>query len=370
MSAVPRENHIASLDGIRGLAAVLVFCSHVMSPELIPGGFGVTIFFFLSGYLITTLLRTEYQRNGDISFRRFYLSRVYRILPPMYIVLGIMLLLCLTGLRDSEMTLNAVLAQFGHFTNYYFAFFGERHFVSDTAVMWSLAVEEHFYLLFPLLLLVLLRRFELPRIAALLLAGCVAVLIWRCCVVFLLGWGEAYTYHATDTRVDSLLYGCVLALWCNPALEAKRVVLPKATVYLILTACAALLLSTFLVRSPAFRETLRYSLQGVALFGVFFCAVRYHDWWLFAWLDSRPMRALGLVSYTVYLVHLPILGTLKEYTSLGLVGRFVLCAAGTALASTAMYLLVERRLAILRRRLHGSRLRPAGDATVVAPAAS
>jgi peptidoglycan/LPS O-acetylase OafA/YrhL len=370
MSPAPRDNHIPSLDGIRGLAALLVFTSHVTRPDLLPGGFGVTVFFFLSGYLITTLLRTEYERNGDISFRRFYLSRVYRILPPMYIVLGLMLLLCLSGVRDNEMTWDAVLAQFAHFTNYYYAFAGERHFVTGTSTLWSLAVEEHFYLLFPLVLLLLLRRLDPARVAAVLLAACAVVLAWRCCVVFVLGWGEAYTYHATDTRVDSILFGCVMGLWCNPALEAKRVTLARPVVGLVLFASTAMLLVSFLVRTPEFRESLRYSLQGMALFGLFFCAVRYHHWRLFSWLDSRPMRALGLVSYTVYLVHLPILGLLKQYTTFGKPALAVLCALGTALVSTAMYLLVERRLAALRRKLHGPRFRHANDSGAVPQAAS
>jgi peptidoglycan/LPS O-acetylase OafA/YrhL len=371
MSLAIRENHIPSLDGIRGLAALLVFTSHVTRPDQLPGGFGVTVFFFLSGYLITTLLRTEYERHGDINFRRFYLSRVYRIMPPMYIVLGIMLLLCLAGLRENEMTVAGVLAQMTHFTNYYFAFFGERQFVTDTSPLWSLAVEEHFYLLFPMALLLLLRRLPAARVATLLLATCGLVLAWRCWGVFVLGWGEAYTYHASDTRVDSILFGCVLGLRGNPALEARRVTLARPLVYLMLSACAVMLLVSFLIRSPAFRETLRYSLQGVALFGFFFCAVRYHDWRLFSWLDSRPMRALGLVSFTVYLVHLPILGLLAQYTTLGEVGRAVSCTLGTALVSTAMYLLVERHMAALRRRLHGSRSRPAADPAIMPrPAAS
>lgn len=369
MSLAPRDNHIPSLDGIRGLAALLVFTSHVTRPDLLPGGFGVTVFFFLSGYLITTLLRTEYERNGDISFRRFYLSRVFRILPPMYIVLGLMLLLCLAGVRDHGMTWDGVVAQVLHFTNYYFAFAGEQHFVTDTSTLWSLAVEEHFYLLFPMVLLLLLRRLDLARVATLLLAACAVVLMWRCLLVFGLGWGEAYTYHASDTRVDSILFGCVMGLRGNPALEARRVVLARPVVYMVLSASAAMLLASFLIRSPEFRETLRYSLQGVALFGLFFCAVRYHDWWLFSWLDSRPMRALGLVSYTVYLVHLPIFGLLKQYTTFGKVGLAVMCALGTAIASTAMYLLVERRFAALRRRLHGPRFRHGGDAVVVPQAA-
>src|SRR5512138_1611953 len=97
------EFHIPSLDGIRGIAALMVFLSHGAFPNLIPGGFGVTIFFFLSGHLITTLLRREYAATGSISLRNFYLRRVYRILPPMYLVLTAAVLLEVAGFFNSSM---------------------------------------------------------------------------------------------------------------------------------------------------------------------------------------------------------------------------------------------------------------------------
>src|SRR5262245_57371978 len=81
------STHIPSLDGIRAFAALWVFAAHAGLEQALPGGFGVTVFFFLSGYLITTLLRMEYQATGTISLKKFYLRRVYRIWPPMYIVL-------------------------------------------------------------------------------------------------------------------------------------------------------------------------------------------------------------------------------------------------------------------------------------------
>lgn len=348
-----KEFHIPSLDGIRGMAALIVYVSHAGLPDLVPGGFGVTVFFFLSGYLITTLLRVEHERTGAISFSRFYLRRIYRILPPMYIVLLLVMALALSGVLGHQMTWQAVLAQVSHLTNYYYAFVDPYHFVPATSAMWSLAVEEHFYLLFPAALVLLLRKLDLARIAALLLAVCGIVLAWRCFLVVVLGVGPDHTAHATDTRVDSILFGCIMGLWCNPHLDARRITLSRPAAAAILGVCVAMLLVSFLYRSPVFRETLRYSLQGVALFGVFFCAVRHHDWALFSWLDSRPMRALGLISYTFYLSHLPILALLNERTSFDGPLRALLGFVGTTAFSALMYVLIERRLGTLRRRLHG-----------------
>ncbi|MBC8024798.1 MAG: acyltransferase [Steroidobacteraceae bacterium] len=335
------------------MAALIVFLSHAALPDLIPGAFGVTVFFFLSGYLITTLLRREHESTGRIALGSFYLRRVYRILPPMYIVLILAVLLDLTGVFNSQMTLRGVLAQFAHMTNYFMIYFGQSEFAPATSLMWSLAVEEHFYLLFPLALGLLYRHFKSRGIAGVLLAVCGLVLLWRMYLVFVSGYGHEYTYFATDTRVDSLLYGCILGVWRNPALDRSERTPGKRTWIALLAVSIGLLLFTFLYRSESFRESFRYSIQGIALFSLFFCAVRFHHWPIFAWLETRPMRAMGLISYTFYLVHIPCLELLKRHFDLGVWQRTAFAFVLTVAVSTAMYYLVERRMAALRRRLHG-----------------
>jgi peptidoglycan/LPS O-acetylase OafA/YrhL len=350
--------HIPSLDGIRGLAALTVFVSHAGLKHLIPGGWGVTVFFFLSGYLITTLLRREHEQIGEISFRRFYLRRIYRIIPPMYLVLALVCAISLAGILSHGMEWPAVAAQFAHFTNYYMIVWGQKDFARGTSVMWSLAVEEHFYLLFPLALVFLLRRFDYARIAAILLFVCVIALLWRCYIFFELGLGHSYTYLATDTRLDSLLYGCIMGMWLNPVLDQERLQLRKRTAICLFGVGTLLLLATFAYRNDAFRETLRYSLQGVALFPIFYCAVRYPHWGIFSWLQSRVMRALGLVSYTFYLSHVAILELMKVYGPASSLLRGVLAFIATLAFSAAMYFLVEKRFANLRKRLHGPDPKP------------
>lgn len=358
---MPRHNefHIPSLDGIRGLAALIVFVSHAGLRALVPGGFGVTVFFFLSGFLITTLLRIEFERTRTISFRNFYLRRIYRILPPMYIVLIVVMSIALAGWLPHHMNAEAVLAQFAHLTNYYYVFGEKSGFVPSTSVMWSLAVEEHFYLLFPVAIVFLFRRFPMRRIAVILLVACGIVLAWRCYVMLVLELGQPYTYHATDTRLDSLLYGCILAVWCNPVLDAQRIRLRPRTAGVLFAIATGVLLFCFVHRDPLFRETLRYSLQGMALFVVFLCAVRYHELPVFSWLDSRPMRALGLISYTFYLTHLPCLALIDTHTSLDGLPRGIAGFIATTAVSSAMYLLVERHLAALRKKLHREGVKPA-----------
>src|SRR5947209_14639069 len=102
---------IPSLDGIRACAMLLVFAAHAGLNERVPGNFGVTVFFFLSGYLITTLMRVEFGRTGTISLRAFYLRRVLRIFPPMYLVLAGASLLTVTGLLEGSVRLDALVPQ-------------------------------------------------------------------------------------------------------------------------------------------------------------------------------------------------------------------------------------------------------------------
>ena len=148
------------------------------------------------------------------------------------------------------------------------------------------------------------------------------------------------------------------AVWSNPALDRSDRTPGKLTWIALLAASFGGLLLTFAIRSESFREVFRYSLQGIAMFSIFFCAVRFHDWPVFRWLESRPMRALGLISYTFYLVHIPVLELLRTYADLGKWPRTVVAFVLTVAVSTAMYYLVERKMAALRRRLHGRKKRP------------
>jgi peptidoglycan/LPS O-acetylase OafA/YrhL len=345
---------IPSLDGIRAVAVMIVFIAHCGLQHLVPGGFGVTIFFFLSGYLITTLLRREYEQTGTISLRAFYLRRVYRIFPPLYLVLGILIALDVTGvIGNGDTPLKAILAQVFHLTNYYMVTFSPAEsapLVTYTGPFWSLAVEEHFYLVFPLCLLVLLRRkAPLPVVLGI---ACMVVLAWRCFLVLTMSGADDYTYHATDTRIDSLLFGCIMGLWLNPALDAAPSRLGERGWFALCAAGVALLAFSFLYRAEFFRDTFRYSLQGVALFPLFWCAVHYHGSPFFSWLNSRPARALGIISYTFYLSHYAAIHLVEKAFGLGAVAGGVAGFAMTVAFSTACYWLVERRFAALRRRLH------------------
>ena len=359
--------HIPSLDGIRAIAALIVFVSHAGLENVVPGAFGVTIFFFLSGYLITTLLRQEYEQTGAIGLSRFYLRRVCRIIPPLYIVLILLLLPVGWAETHSRPPASAVAAQFAQLTNYYVVLRGSRQLVPDTLATWSLAVEEHFYLLYPLLLVGLLRFFDYRRVALALVAICVTVLAWRCWLIYGLHVAYNYTFYATDSRVDSLLYGCLMALAFNPAFDQRLRDLSTAAWSVILVLAGGLLAFTFLDRSEAFRATWRYSIQGIALMPIFFTAVSKNFWPVYRWLETRPLRYLGLISYTFYLVHERALHLASRYVPGAKSVQGLVAFAGTVAFASAMYYLVERHLAVVRRRLHSFLRVPATGAAPAGP---
>lgn len=351
MSTSGRGLHIPSLDGLRCVAILPVFLSHAMMaagvPRVIPGNFGVTLFFFLSGYLITTLMRVEIERTGTVDIPRFYLRRALRIFPTCYLVLAAA---ALYGWYAGRVDPWYLLGQFVHLTNYQIIAAGwQAPIAPNTDVYWSLAVEEHFYLAFPALFLLLWRAGSRTRLVASLLGLCALVFLWRCYLIFVAGASVDRTYLGTDTRVDSILFGCVLALWGNPALDATRIA-ESTWKWRLLPAAVVCILLTFAIDDRAFRETFGYSLQGVCLFAVFVTAVRYPDWGPMRLLNTAPVRWIGLLSFSIYLVHPSMLVLAEALVGRSFLALTVVAAALTLVCAALLYYAVERPLGRLRRR--------------------
>jgi peptidoglycan/LPS O-acetylase OafA/YrhL len=344
---------IPSLDGIRALSVALVFFSHNGLGNIVPGGLGVTVFFVLSGFLITTLMRTEYAEHGTVSFRAFYLRRFLRLTPPLAIVTCLAVALSLTVGLGAPFTPAGLLSVLLYFSNYFVIFHGPQGQPPGLGVTWSLAVEEHYYLLFPPLALALLRFRSAVSSAATLTLLCAGILAWRCWLV-LHGAAEERLGMATDTRVDAILIGCLLAMVRNPWLEpppreARARDLGLAGV------CLGVLLATLLWRNEFFRLTCRYTLQSLSIAGLLYLAVARAHRAPFRWLNARPLVYLGGVSYTFYLAHYLMLLLAEQYVgSLGGVAIAVVTAVTTICIADLMRRFVEAPCAALRRRLHES----------------
>jgi peptidoglycan/LPS O-acetylase OafA/YrhL len=346
--------HIPSLDGIRAASFLMVFVAHAGLDDLVPGGFGVTVFFFLSGYLITTLLRTEWEQSGTVSLKQFYLRRVLRILPPFYLTLLLATVGACLGVVPGAFNGPTLAAQSFHFANYWIVRHGYLG-PSGTGIYWSLAVEEHFYLAFPLLFLTLRRRrSSAARQVVVLYAICAAELAWRCVLAYGLHVPTDRTYVATDTRIDSILFGCALAVYGNPVLDGPSRFSETAWKWAFLPIGVGVLLFTFVFRDDEFRETFRYSLQGLALTPLFVTAMRYPRWAPFRVLNTRIASFFGVLSYSLYLVHHVILGVVEAHVALPGVARAVIALALSTALSWTIYQTIEKPCARLRKRLSGA----------------
>jgi peptidoglycan/LPS O-acetylase OafA/YrhL len=312
--------HIPQLDGIRAVAVLIVMISHAGLGNVIPGGFGVTIFFFLSGYLITSLLRVEVSCNGRVDFGAFYLRRTLRIMPPLYVTLLILTAMFLAGLFDARVHGNAIPWDYLFLSNYSH-FWGEEGGLP--VPLWSLAVEEHFYLLFPAAFALYMARGNFRGAAGACALACLAILLLRFETPVWFGDVER-NYYWSHTRMDSILFGCILALWNNPLLDRDAWKPGPAHVAVAL----AVLILTFLVPDQTFRFIIRYSLQGAALFVLFSYVLSERSALVNRVLTTPPMIWIGLVSYSLYLCHFAIFRTLELHSPLspvlvGIVGMLL-----------------------------------------------
>lgn len=346
------KSQIASLDGIRAISILIVFVSHVGFGHLVPGGFGVTVFFFLSGYLITVLLTREQDKYASISQAAFYGRRVVRLAPPILVTLAVSYALLALGLVEGHFHLPTFFSQVFFYYNYYILWFGNTLTVDGLGILWSLAVEEHFYLLWPMLFIFLTGK---PRAMSIVVVILVAVLVWRVVRYYGMGAGESEIYISTDTRLDSILFGCLLALmqWRG---SAARIFSDKAIVRIGMMGFAGVvLLACLIIRDDAFRSTLRYSLQGAALMPFFHYAVTRPNDLIFQPLNWSVMRRIGQWSFTIYLIHFVVIKALI-FNGIGTLGSplLIILSLGISMAyAAAVFAWVEKPLHPLRRRMTG-----------------
>ena len=351
----PSKFYIPSLDGMRTIAFLLVFVGHTGATKFVPGGFGVTVFFFLSGYLIATLLRREYEKNQFINLKHFYLRRILRIWPGFYLVLFLGAILTLIGVLEGEMQLPGFLSQVLHYYNYYQNFAGDYGIAPGTSVYWSLAVEEHFYCLFPLHPPPHPPPPHTPTRQMLIFWGiCLAILIWRCVLVFGMGADEYRIYYLTDTRIDSILFGCALAVHGNPVLDPPYGS-DRLWKYFVVPVGITILILSFLGRDPEYQNTLRFTIQGIALHGLFIAAIRFPDWGVFQILNWSWMRFIGLLSYSLYLVHYTVIKTVAFYLpEISVVLQGAMSMLISFILAYAIYRYIELPCGKLRKQLSSS----------------
>ena len=345
------EKYVSELDGVRAIAVSLVVCAHYGLVPYIPGGFGVTLFFFLSGYLITTLFYAEYGSTHDISISRFYIRRWLRLTPTLVIFVlfaVVFYAVSRTSVGGDPVPGGTTLAALLYYTNYYDLSWGmDPSKVIPFGICWSLAIEEHFYLGWPW---ILSRNIQRRRLWLAVAALCVGVLAWRCVArnIFLLS--TDYTYMATDCRIDSILYGALLRIMFETPSAKMAVRFLRSRMGRIVAVLA--LLATFVIRDENFRQTFRYSIQGIALMPLFTAVLTDSPKTVLRRVLSNPAIVLiGRLSYSIYLFHLFARTPGEVYfgSPYG-AGPVISGLFLTFGAAYAMFILVERPVAKLRRR--------------------
>jgi peptidoglycan/LPS O-acetylase OafA/YrhL len=329
---------LPGLDGMRALAVMGVLLYHA-GLAWIPGGFvGVEMFFVISGYLITSLLLAEWGQRGRIDFKAFWLRRARRLLPALFLLLLVLVAYALVFLPGEVAGLRGdVLSTAGYVNNWYQVFSHKSYFKavgrpSLLRHMWSLAIEEQFYVIWPLLLSLVLGRLGRRRAVGLVLAGALASSL-AMAGLFRPDADPSRVYYGTDTRAAGLLLGAALAFLWPPRTEpvALGQWVPDA---LGLTGLATVLACfVFLTEFQPFLYRGGFTLVDLATAELVVAAVHPRARLAPALLCWKPLRWIGLRSYGIYLWHFPVFMVTRPQLDVPLDGPVLL---GMRLALTVV----------------------------------
>lgn len=347
------SGRIRTLDGVRGIAIGLVLLGHIAQncagiPDPVRvwtmafanSSAGVRLFFVLSGYLITGLLLREHARTGTISLRQFYWRRVLRIFPAFYLFLAVALL---WQHERGQGVSAAAAASTGTFTWNYRFLWPAPDSPWILGHLWTLALEQQFYLFWPVVLLL-----AGPRRAVWV---AFALLVWcpiaRVGAYFLFPAQRGFTGMMLHTAIDSIMAGCLGALLCHrPAVKAW---LARQSPGWLAAGFAWLLLV-----SPVLATTLRgeptaigFTLDAVAATSVIALLHQGRRTLAHALLGRGFLPVLGLISYSLYLWQQPFLAPQSFATATEVIVRIT----GACVVATGSYFLVEKPFLRLKRRL-------------------
>lgn len=296
-------DHIAGLDGLRALAVCAVVVFHLW-PWVLPGGFlGVTVFFALSGYLITTLLLGEIERTGRVDLRRFVQRRVRRLLPAALATVAVIAVVWLVAGWSSPTTGRELVAASLQVSNWQRIVDGQQYGIDASASpvlhFWSLAIEEQIYLVLPLLILVARTR---RRVAAVFLVAMGASVAYT-----VANAGQAtVVYYSTFSRAAEVLAGALVAVWAYGRVSSRRPAAP------VVAGAVAVLGGGVLFVAVVFTSLgddwyYRGGLTVIGVTAAVSIGALCRTPLLARLVDRRLLRWVGHRSYGIYLFHWPVL---------------------------------------------------------------
>ncbi|MBU7227633.1 acyltransferase family protein [Staphylococcus pseudintermedius] len=306
--------YMPGLDGVRAVAVIAIIIYH-LNPQWLSGGFlGVDTFFVISGYLITSLLLTEYHNTGKIELMSFWLRRVKRLIPAvLFLVMGVIVLSLIFMPTEIQKVRADSIAAIFYVSNWWYIMqnvdYFEQFAVQPLKHLWSLAIEEQFYLVFPIVLLSLLsfiRRLKSIRIIFLIL---LVISMIAMMVLYVPNENVARVYFGTDTRIQTLLMGVLLALvWPPFQLKAKV----NTQMRTMIDTAGVVGLAILFICFKFVSET-----NSILYYGGFFListvtllviASSVHPSGYFAkFLGNKVFTFIGSRSYSLYLWHYPII---------------------------------------------------------------
>jgi len=301
--------YVAGLDGLRALAVMTVVFFH-LGWSRVPGGpFGVSLFFTLSGYLITQLMISDHARTGRIDLKHFWSRRLRRLAPGSIVVVLAVTVLALAGVFTGERLRGDLLATIGYGANWRFATEGTTYaqlFESNASPLlhfWSLAIEEQFYVVFPLLMAVLMRwkRLMIPTLLLLAASSSGAMILTS---------SRNLAYYGTHTRAAEFLIGALLAL----VVPLRKEITQRLQAFFAVGGVIALGAYVYISGTVGASDGWLYQggLTGFTIISCLLIVAVLVPGPVRSLMSSRPLVELGKVSYSVYLFHWPVFILLNE----------------------------------------------------------
>ena len=311
------NQRFAHLDALRAVAVLLVVVAHAGIGDIVPGGSGVTIFFCISGFVITYLVLKERAETNSFKVTRFYLRRSLKILPPLFFIV---LLPTVLFSRFYSLSISDLMGELFFYFNWVYMT-GDSQVLPGSGVVWSLSIEEQFYIAFSLLWLMFIR---LKNSEAFLAVAAIAVVLYSNITrVILASAPHAHNriYYGSDTRIDAIALGVLGAIWFfnnrNKAIysDSKHI----RTWNMLLVASALFFIFSLCYRDEWFRNTFRFSFQSIStVVLILFGFRKKSDRLLQAinkFVQSRFVLAIGLSSYSIYLSHLILMDAIDPLFS-------------------------------------------------------